>query len=166
MPQDRIHLQSIEVPIERLKYATKHYLSPAVANTAELAMYQDHLLGAMAYELSVHLQATREVEHQVSESTFVKVGCPASTWQMFKDLHRDAWWMRWLVRRRKVRYTLFGKMVTLNVDITGYLTYPNSTRVLPEHEFGSPVVQFTIQPELTIEDSDGPEATDRPPRHP
>lgn len=88
----------------------------------------------MILEVEAYVLADKCVEdQQVYRPLF---WFPSSPWQHFKHKHRESWWLGWLVRRRPVRQTAWGK--SMEVDFTRYATYPKATYPVPP-EFGKPV---------------------------
>lgn len=60
---------------------------------------------------------------------------PATTWDMYKQTHQYRWWMRWLIRRRPVRYRYFSQTVAIKVE--RYAAYPDANVEFPV--LGKPV---------------------------
>lgn len=60
---------------------------------------------------------------------------PATTWDMYKQTHQYRWWMRWLIRRRPVRYRYFSQTVAIKVE--RYAAYPDVNVEFPH--LGKPV---------------------------
>lgn len=130
------------VTLEMLRVAAQTRLGAAVLNDLQLESWQDVLMDQLVVQLSSYVQAERLLDTTVSESKDVVLAAPDSTWQMFKSRHTASWWLRWLIRRRPVRYSTIIKTVTLTVNTVGYATFPDSTYVTPSPRLGSPVFQM------------------------
>ena len=64
---------------------------------------------------------TKNVKHQE----------PASPWQMFKRKHAHSWWLRWLVERRPVEYSVWYESVTVEVEAKAI--YPEASIKMPDY---------------------------------
>ena len=60
---------------------------------------------------------------------------PKTTWDMFKHVHGDSWWLRWLAQRRPARYIHNHQYV--GVKVHRYHAYPDATIEFPN--LGKPV---------------------------
>ena len=94
------------------------------------------------FEANILADKLAEDEH----SHTVTVPVPLSTWQMFKKMHYDAWWLAWLVDRYPVKMSYEYRQVTVKVD--RYLAYPEAALQIPE--LGRPVIHEVVHaPKVT-----------------
>lgn len=94
--------------------------------------------GVLSYELPGHI-AKRE--HTVIYHV------PTSSWQMFKEEHQGAWWMRWLVTRRPALRTAHTRRIEFEAEWKDYAVYPWQSVAPTLPRLGTPVrhVQLMIQ---------------------
>lgn len=119
-----------------------------VASLAELGRFSrgsvtvERCLAASTAELVakvvVKVLASQLPPERVVESTLVEFWKPATWWEHFKDTYRDRWWLRWLARRRPVRWEREQRVVETVVDMTRMLAFPKAD-IRPPAAFGPPV---------------------------
>lgn len=92
----------------------------------------------LSYELPGHI-AKRE------HTVIYRV--PASSWQMFKEEHQHAWWMRWLVARRPVLKTAHTRRIEFEAEWKDYAVYPWQSAAPTHPQLGDPVrhVQLVVR---------------------
>lgn len=65
---------------------------------------------------------------------------PASPWQMFKEKHKDSWWMRAFVRRYPVQSNTVKKNKRATVSWDKKAIFPDQELVKWKEKLGDPVV--------------------------
>lgn len=69
------------------------------------------------------------------------VSYPRSTWQMFKQTHKDSWWLGWLVRQCPVKKET--EWVEMTVKVDRYLKYPDLK--IPKPGMGRPLIHEIVK---------------------
>lgn len=131
------HQVAEKVVLERRRLSKTFYVSHMMR--AEPYLLYDDLAAEM-----IRVESEVLAERVVSDTQTVAgtVEFPESPWQFFKARHADSWWLRWLVRRRPVRYAKHLHEAT--VYLTRYATYPSAT-LLPQDTFGEPVLWDNVE---------------------
>lgn len=101
----------------------------------------------LVHDLEYSVLSQVLAEHLAKDTYYNKVmfSAPSSTWQMFKRTHEDSWWLRWLTKRRPVKYLVEFK--TLTVDVDRYLRYPDAA--IQDPQFGASIVYEAVSRSLT-----------------
>lgn len=109
-----------------------------------LAQAAHLVLDDMVAELRTGVLAEKLPPEKVEHTETVTFEHPDGWWQMFRQQHRDRWWMRWSTRRWPVRFQKHKKTVRLSVTLTRFHSFPEATVRLPE--LGDPVRVTVTEP--------------------
>lgn len=91
------------------------------------AMLQTDPLRAVDY-IIMDFWAEKTPKINKSYKKSVEFTMPASSWQMFKEEHSYSWWLRWLVDKWPVQYTVLEEQVELEIDQQAYIIYPDAPK--------------------------------------
>lgn len=118
------------------KAVAQEMVSNSVLERAEFDVISDLVLPALTAQLTTYVLT----DHVLSRTQWATHDVPASWWQMLKrDVLSNHTFTRWVVNKWPVRYDHYTQPVTFNED----RNYVDS-RVLPERQFGRPVIVETI----------------------
>lgn len=130
-----------EIRLDRVRFEARARVSPEVLDRIEGSSYVDDL----THDLVLRLQA-EVLEDKVAESTYrMTVPYPATPWHHFKHRHRDAWWMRAIVRHWPIGFTEKVGLVTLSKAHRfpkATIRYPDSLGPITMVEQGS--LDYTV----------------------
>lgn len=101
-------------------------------------------LDFLANEIKVRME-TWVFSERLAEDSYTE-NCqfwsPSTTWQMFKETHKNKWWFGWFVRRHPIRKTAQSEYVTIQVDRC--IIYPDAVDInFPK--LGLPIPYESIQ---------------------
>jgi hypothetical protein len=115
--------------LERLKYAMQRTFSTEVVQALDVEWIQDDLTRSWIARVRGDILAKRLPDRGHTVAREFTYAVPASTWQMFKQRHAGAWWLRWLVDRRPAQELTVSRSAVLTVDISDYVAFPWQTAV-------------------------------------
>lgn len=99
----------------------------------EVVVEQDRILSAMVLKMKMSIFGKQLPDEQFTQTERIQV--PATSWQYWKWEHKDSRWWGWVAKRWPVRKKSW--FVTVRLDISRALTFPELTTQFPQH----PVVQ-------------------------
>ena len=141
------------VTLERLRVAAHSRVGEAVLASMRLDSGLDPFSRGLAYTLTAEVLAQKLADETVMDRQRMTVMYPDSPWQMFKNNHDVSWWLRWLVRRRPVRWHTQERAVTLHARWTGYAKFPQASIVVADDRLGRPVYFSQVETFTYVEDS-------------
>lgn len=119
------------------KMAVREMVSNSVLDRAEFDVVPDVIMPAMVASLATYVLT----DHVLSRTQWAVHRVPSSWWQHFKNdvlgAHKIT---RWFVARYPVRLAEWTQEITFSED----RNYVDS-RVLPERQFGKPVIVETVK---------------------
>lgn len=120
--------------LEWLKLGVQRTVSAEFAESVNAKVFHEVIWGDLVHQLTARVLADQLPPETVTDEHTFFFYIPASPWQQFKDVHADAWWLRWLLKHRPpvmVTHTRYGK---LTVDLKRYQVYPQAKfRHLGQH---------------------------------
>jgi hypothetical protein len=128
-----------QVVLERLRYAVTGSLGAAAAADLRVSTYPEYLFDGLVYQLTVDVLAEKLVD-EVLDGYFP---LPANGWQLFKEQHMPAWFIK--------RYPVKTAWRTCRVEYKKHATYPRANIVLPKDKFGRVVLRESVRTTLTGE---------------
>jgi hypothetical protein len=134
-----IHPPESTIDVERIvaewrRYGVAQVVSHELAATADFSVHQDMIFGGLMLRLEREILTDRRAKDEYQASLHV----PRSPWHHWKHKHRQAWWLRWLVRRRPVQ--THEHIATVQVE--RWQTYPDAR--LPRETFGRAVIYENV----------------------
>lgn len=126
---------------QRIELRFKQYIVHQVIDEEILfdvePMVVDSIWGDVVFRLKAQLLSDDLPPETIEQRAFVHYQIPASTWQMFKKRHAQAWWLKRLVAGRPVRYErdrdLRGEHATCTFNLERFQTYPESRLRASDH---------------------------------
>lgn len=116
-----------QVQLNWLVFRSRVPLSPGVfLSDPQIA---DYVYGEGIAVLEAHVLGRKRPSKVVEESNVTFFKMPASPFQHYKHKHKDAWWMRWFVKKRPVIYTEYGRESKLSVSWDMSDVYPEQTKI-------------------------------------
>lgn len=124
----------------------------------EERFFKEQLRNQMIYGLRSHVLSYPLPGHIAKREHTVIWRVPATSWQMFKEEHQHAWWMRWLVARRPVLKTAHTRRVEFEAEWKDYAVYPWQD-VAPTH---ARLGESLRQVDIVVKVSETPVTPDAP----
>lgn len=123
-------IEAEKITLDWRRWVAAQQVSHQWLADARLTVMHDHVFPSLIVRVERDVLSDKRAEDTYEKTLAV----PTSTWQFFKNRHRDSWWMRWYVRLRPVDTNAWQARLV----VERWQTYPEAR--LPREQYGRAVI--------------------------